>query len=221
MYFLMKLLLGPLLQLLYRPWSVGWDNIPKKGGAIIASSHMSFIDSIIISHFSKRKVHFLAKREYFTGRGFKGFLMRCFFRLTNQIAMDRSGGTASENSLQAALDILAKGRLLAIYPEGTRSHDGKLYRGRTGIARLVLKANVPVIPASVFNTHLAMPRGKYLPRFFRVGVIFGKQLSFERYLGFEGDRFVLRSITDEVMYEIYSLSGRQYTDAYASNARLK
>jgi len=169
----------------------------------------------------RRPVVFLAKSEYFTGKGLKGALVRWFFTSTGQIPIDRSGGKASEASLNTGLQVLADQSLLGIYPEGTRSPDGRLYRGRTGIARMVLEAKVPVIPVAMIDTEKVQAIGQKLPRILRVGIIVGKPLDFSRFDGMEGDRIVLRAVTDEIIYELAKLSGQEYVDAYASSVKEK
>ncbi|WP_394941078.1 lysophospholipid acyltransferase family protein [Psychromicrobium sp. YIM B11713] len=216
---LKKIFLGPLLKLLFRPWVKGLDNVPETGPAIIASNHLSFSDSIFMPLMVPRPVVFLAKSEYFTGAGLKGKLTALFFRLTNQLPMDRSGGAASANSLSTGADVLAKGGLLGIYPEGTRSPDAKLYRGKVGVAKLVLSSGVPVIPVAMIGTDKVQPIGRKLPNIRRIGMIFGEPLDFSRYQGLEDDRFVQRSVTDEIMYELMRLSGQEYVDAYASTVK--
>lgn len=221
-YFILKtFVLGPLLKLLFRPWVRGMENIPTSGAAILASNHLSFSDSIFLPLQVRRPVVFLAKSEYFTGKGVKGALVRWFFKSTGQLPIDRSGGKASEASLNTGLGVLAQGLLLGIYPEGTRSPDGRLYRGRTGIARMVLEAKVPVIPVAMIDTEKVQPIGKRLPRIRRVGIVVGEQLDFSRFDGMEGDRVVLRAVTDEIMYELKRLSGQEYVDLYASSVKEK
>jgi 1-acyl-sn-glycerol-3-phosphate acyltransferase len=205
----------------FRPWVKGMENVPTTGAAILASNHLSFVDSIFLPLVLKRPVTFLAKAEYFTGKGIKGWLVRQFFIATGQIPIDRSGGKASEDSLNTGLRVLAEGNLLGIYPEGTRSPDAKLYRGRTGIARMVLESKVPIIPVAMIDTDKVMPIGSTMPSVKRVGVLFGQPLDFSRFDGYENDRFVLRAITDEIMVEIHHLSGQEYADEYASSARAR
>ncbi|MCU1575082.1 MAG: acyl-phosphate glycerol 3-phosphate acyltransferase [Micrococcaceae bacterium] len=221
-YWVMKrIFLGPILKLLFRPWIKGLDNIPAEGAAILASNHLSFSDSIFMPLMVPRPVVFLAKMEYFTGKGIKGKLTAAFFRLTNQLPMDRSGGAASANSLDSGRDVLAKGALLGIYPEGTRSPDGKLYRGKVGVAKLALATGVPVIPVAMIGTDKVQPIGRRIPNIRRIGMIFGEPLDFSRYAGLAEDRFVQRSVTDEIMYELMRLSGQEYVDAYASTVKEK
>ncbi|MFD1212161.1 lysophospholipid acyltransferase family protein [Arthrobacter sp. GCM10027362] len=219
-YWVMKtIFVGPIVRLLFRPWTKGLDHIPVTGPAILASNHLSFSDSIFLPLAVPRPVVFLAKSEYFTGKGIKGRLTAAFFRLTNQLPMDRSGGTASADSLLAGADALAAGGLLGIYPEGTRSPDGRLYRGKTGVAKLALSTGVPVIPVAMIGTDKVQPIGRRIPNIRRVGTIIGKPLDFSRYHGLAEDRFVQRAVTDEIMYEIMRLSGQEYVDVYASTVK--
>jgi 1-acyl-sn-glycerol-3-phosphate acyltransferase len=218
-HFLKYVVLGPILKLLFRPWVEGEENLPKDGAAILASNHLSFSDSIFLPLSVPRRITFLAKSDYFTGGGVKGLLTRGFMKGAGQVPIDRSGGRASEAALRKALEILGQGDLLGIYPEGTRSPDGRLYRGKTGIARMALEAGVPVIPVAMVNTFDIQPPGQVMPRIMRVGIRIGEPLDFSRYEGMAGDRFVLRSITDEIMYELMQLSGQEYVDTYATKAK--
>ena len=219
LYWVLKtVFLGPVLRLLFRPWVEGLGHVPADGPAIIASNHLSFSDSFFMPLAVPRRVTFLAKSDYFTGVGVKGWLTARFFRGVGQVPVDRAGGRASEAALQIGLRILAEGGLLGIYPEGTRSPDGRLYRGRTGVARLALEGKVPVIPVAMIDSEKIQPPGKIIPKITRVGIRFGKPLDFSRYEGLEGDRFVLRSMTDEIMYELMLLSGQEYVDRYAQKA---
>jgi 1-acyl-sn-glycerol-3-phosphate acyltransferase len=221
-YFILKtFVLGPLLRFIFRPWVRGVENVPSSGAAILASNHLSFSDSIFLPLQCPRPVVFLAKSEYFTGRGLRGWLVKTFFKSTGQLPIDRSGGKASEAALNTGLGVLEQGQLLGIYPEGTRSPDGKLYRGRTGIARMVLEAKVPVIPVAMIDTEKVQPIGKRLPRVRRVGIVYGKPLDFSRFDGMEGDRIVLRAVTDEIIYELKKISGQEYVDQYASTVKEK
>ncbi|SFU09115.1 1-acyl-sn-glycerol-3-phosphate acyltransferase [Arthrobacter sp. ov118] len=220
-WFVKTFVLGPVLRLLFRPWVKGLDNVPAEGAAILASNHLSFSDSIFMPVMVPRPVVFLAKAEYFTGTGIKGKLTAAFFRLTNQLPMDRSGGAASALSLNAGMDVLRNGSLLGIYPEGTRSPDGHLYRGKVGVARLALQARVPVIPVAMIGTDKVQPIGKRVPNIRRIGMIFGEPLDFSRYYGMEDDRLIQRSVTDEIMYELMRLSGQEYVDEYAAVVKLR
>ena len=221
-YFILKnFLLGPILKAIFRPWVRGMENIPSTGPVILASNHLSFSDSIFLPLQSRRPVVFLAKSEYFTGKGIKGALTRWFFKATGQLPIDRSGGKASEASLNTGLRVLGQGQVLGIYPEGTRSPDGRLFRGRTGIARMALESKVPVIPVAMIDTEKVQPIGRRLPRIRRIGIIVGEPLDFSRFDGMEGDRVILRAVTDEIMYELMKLSGQEYVDTYASTLKEK
>jgi 1-acyl-sn-glycerol-3-phosphate acyltransferase len=218
-WFLKTIVIGPIVRLVFRPWVEGEEHIPEEGAAIFASNHLSFSDSIFLPLVVSRRVTFLAKSDYFTGRGIKGRLTAAFFRGVGQLPVDRSGGKASNAALSSGLKVLRRGELLGIYPEGTRSPDGRLYRGRTGVARMALEGKVKVIPVAMIGTDKAQPTGKVIPRIMRVGVRMGKPLDFSRYEGMEDDRFVLRSITDEIMYELMLLSGQEYVDMYATSMK--
>jgi len=211
--------IGPLLTTVFRPWVKGLENVPRTGPLIVVCSHLSFVDSVFLPLMIDRQMAFLAKSDYFTGKGIKGWFIRFFMTSAGQLPIDRSGGKASEASLNAGLQVLAEGGVLAIYPEGTRSPDGRMYRGRTGVARMILEAQVPVIPAAVIGTEKVMPLGSNIPKVHRVGVVIGEPLDFSRFEGMESDRFVLRSITDEIIYEMNKLSEQEYVDVYASTIR--
>lgn len=220
LYWIFKhLLIGPFLKTLYRPWVEGAENIPSSGPVILVGNHLSVIDSFFMPLMIERRVYFLAKSDYFTGRGLKGWLVKSFMLGVGQLPIDRSGGKASEASLNTGLAVLDQGNVLGIYPEGTRSPSGKLYRGRTGVARLILESGATVVPAVMIDTEKMMPIGRKIPKMRRVGTVVGKPLDFSRFHGMSADRFVLRSVTDEIMLEIQKLSGQQYTDVYASSVR--
>jgi 1-acyl-sn-glycerol-3-phosphate acyltransferase len=220
LYWILKnLFLAPYLNATFRPWVSGIENVPATGAVILASNHVSVVDSLFLPLMLKRKVTFLAKSDYFTGKGLKGWATRSFLNGVGQLSIDRSGGKASEASLDTGVEVLRGGGVLGIYPEGTRSPTGKLYRGRTGVARMILEAKVPVVPVAMFDTDKAMPIGTVIPKVRRVGIVIGEPLDFSRFEGMEGDRFVLRSITDEIMVEIAKLSGQEYVDVYASTLR--
>jgi 1-acyl-sn-glycerol-3-phosphate acyltransferase len=220
LYNLLKyVILGPWLRLIFRPQVEGRDNVPAEGPAIIASNHLSFSDSIFMPLMVRRKVTFVAKAEYFTGKGIKGFLTKMFFVGTGTIPVDRSGGRAAQAAIDTGLRILREGRLFGIYPEGTRSPDGRLYRGKTGVARLALDSGAPVIPVVMLNSDEIQPLGRKLPRIKRVRIRFGHPIDFSRYAGMAGDRFIERAVTDEIMYELMELSGREYVDVYAQKVK--
>ena len=220
LYWLLKnMIVGPLVLTVFRPWVVGREHIPKSGPVIFAGNHLSFIDSVFLPVVLDRHISFLAKADYFRGKGIRGYFTRIFFKSTGMLPIDRSGGKASEASLNTGLAVLAKGEQLGIYPEGTRSPDGRMYRGRTGVARMILEAGAPVIPVAMVDTDRVMPTGHRIPKVRRIGIVFGEPLDFSRFHGLEGDRFVLRSITDEIMYELNRLSGQEYVDVYASSVK--
>jgi 1-acyl-sn-glycerol-3-phosphate acyltransferase len=218
-WFLKWIALGPVLRLVFRPHVEGAENVPDEGPAILASNHLSYADWLFMPLTLPRRVTFVAKAEYFTTPGVKGWFQKKFFSGAGQVPIDRSGASAAEGALSSARRILESGELFGIYPEGTRSHDGRLYRGKTGVARLALETGVPVIPVAVLGTDVVAPPGKKFGTFTRPGVRFGKPLDFSRYEGMENDRYILRSITDEIMYEIMRLSGQEYVDMYATKAK--
>ncbi len=219
-YWIFKhLIIGPLLKTIYRPWVEGAENLPSSGPVVIVGNHLSVIDSFFMPLMIDRRVYFLAKSDYFTGTGIKGWVVKNFMLAVGQLPIDRSGGKASEASLNTGLAVLERGEVLAIYPEGTRSPDARLYRGRTGVARLVLESGALVVPAVMIDTEKAMPIGAKVPKIRRIGTVIGKPLDFSRFAGMSADRFVLRSVTDEIMVEIQKLSGQEYVDVYASSVR--
>ncbi|WP_230401853.1 lysophospholipid acyltransferase family protein [Sanguibacter suaedae] len=221
-YWLMKrVLVGPLLRVLFRPWVRGIENIPGDGPAIVASNHLAVIDSFILPLVLDREIVFIGKSEYFTGTGLKGRITAGFMRGVGTIPVDRSGGKASEAALRTGLKRLDEGGLFGIYPEGTRSPDGRLYRGKTGVARLALESGAPVVPVAMVGTDKAQPIGRRIPRPMRIGIVIGEPLDFRRYTGMESDRFILRSVTDEIMYSLMSLSGQEYVDIYAATQKAR
>lgn len=218
-WFLKWIAIGPVLRLVFRPVVEGADNVPDAGPAILASNHLSYADWLFMPLTLNRRVTFVAKAEYFTTPGIKGWFQRKFFSGAGQVPIDRTSGSAAEGALSSAKTLLADGELFGIYPEGTRSHDGRLYRGRTGVARLALETGVPVIPVAVVGTDVVAPPGKKFGQWTRPHVRFGTPLDFSRYEGLEGDRFILRSVTDEIMYALMRLSGQEYVDMYAPQAK--
>lgn len=219
LYWVTKAIVGPILRSLFRPWVRGAEHVPVTGGVILASNHLSFSDSVFLPLVLKRRVTFLAKNEYFTGPGIKGRLQRMFFQGIGQVPIDRSGANASAPALASGLRLLQRGQVLGLYPEGTRSPDGRLYRGKTGVARLALESRVPVLPVAMIGTDKVQPIGRTVPSIRRIGIIIGRPLDFSRYEGLVDDRFVQRSVTDEIMYELMRLSGQEYVDEYASVAK--
>jgi 1-acyl-sn-glycerol-3-phosphate acyltransferase len=220
LYWLLKyVLLGPLLRLFWPTKVTGQDNIPESGGAIVASNHLAVVDSFFLPARVKRRIVFLAKSEYFTEKGVKGAFKRWFMLATGQYPVDRSGGPAGRAALDTGVRLLREGKLLGLYPEGTRSPDARLHKGKTGVARMALEARVPVIPVAMVGTEKVNPIGSKMwwPR--RIEIHIGRPLDFSRYYGLEGDRFVERSITDELMYALMELSGQEYVDIYAAKAK--
>ncbi|MEU3415103.1 lysophospholipid acyltransferase family protein [Streptomyces sp. NPDC006658] len=216
-YNLLKyVLLGPLLRLVFRPRIEGLEQVPASGPAIIAGNHLSFSDHFLMPAVLKRRITFLAKAEYFTGPGLKGRLTAFFFRGAGQIPVDRSGKEAGRAAIREGLGVLRRGELLGIYPEGTRSHDGRLYKGKVGVAVMALTAGVPVVPCAMIGTFEAQPPGRVVPRVRPVTIRFGEPLDFSRYAGMEGEKAVLRAVTDEIVHAILTLSGQEYVDEYAA-----
>ncbi|MER6917003.1 lysophospholipid acyltransferase family protein [Streptomyces sp. NPDC000594] len=219
-YYLLKhVVLGPLLRLLFRPRIEGLEHIPEDGAAIVAGNHLSFSDHFLLPAILHRRITFLAKAEYFTGPGVKGRLTAAFFRSAGQIPVDRSGKEAGQAAIREGLGVLGKGELLGIYPEGTRSHDGRLYKGKVGVAVMALRAGVPVIPCAMVGTFEIQPPGQVMPRIKRVTVRFGEPLEFSRYEGLENEKAVLRAVTDEIISAILKLSGQEYVDRYAADVK--
>lgn len=210
---------GPALRVGFRPTVVGVENIPAEGAAILASNHLSFSDSVFLPLMVPRRITFLAKSEYFTGTGIKGRLTASIFRGAGQVPVDRSGGRSADDAIRTGVEVLGQGEMLGIYPEGTRSPDGRLYRGRVGVARMALEAKVPVIPIAMIGTDKVQPPGQVRPNRGRVSVQIGAPLDFSRYEGMESDRLVLRAVTDEIMYAILALSTQEYVDVYASTQK--
>ncbi|QIK76869.1 lysophospholipid acyltransferase family protein [Nocardioides piscis] len=218
-WFLKWVALGPVLRIVFRPKAYGLANVPQEGPAILASNHLSYADWLFMPLTLTRRVTFVAKAEYFTTPGIKGWFQKKFFSGAGQVPIDRSGANAAEGAMRSAKRILESGELFGIYPEGTRSHDGRLYRGKTGVARLALETMAPVVPCAVVGTDVVAPSGKVFGRWTRPVVRFGPPLDFSRYEGMENDRYILRSITDEIMYEIMRLSQQEYVDMYATRAK--
>ncbi|WP_176945096.1 lysophospholipid acyltransferase family protein [Streptomyces griseoaurantiacus] len=217
----MKVTVGGTLKLAFRPWVEGLEHVPAEGPAILASNHLSFSDSFFLPAVLDRKVTFIAKAEYFTTPGVKGRMTAAFFKGAGQLPVDRSGARgAGEAAVRSGIEVLRRGELFGIYPEGTRSPDGRLYRGKPGgLARVALATGAPVLPVAMIDTEKIQPPGKVVPKLMRPGIRIGRPLDFSRYQGMEHDRFVLRAVTDEVMYEIMRLSGQEYVDIYATAAK--
>jgi 1-acyl-sn-glycerol-3-phosphate acyltransferase len=211
-YGTLRAFLTPFLMILFRPRVKGLRNVPATGPLIIASNHLSFSDSIFMPLVVPRKVTFLAKSEYFTSPGPKGLLKKLTFIALGQVPVDRSGGRRSEAAIITGLQVLSEGKCLGIYPEGTRSPDGRLYKGRTGIARLAIESGAPIVPVAMFDTEKIQPTGQVIPNIKRVGMTFGEPMYFD---GDSTDLAYLRVVTDQIMNRIQELSGQEYVDQYA------
>ncbi|MFD4941842.1 lysophospholipid acyltransferase family protein [Streptomyces sp. NPDC058239] len=218
-YVLKYVVLGPLLRLFFRPRIEGLEHIPEDGAAIVAGNHLSFSDHFLMPAILKRRITFLAKAEYFTGPGVKGRLTAAFFHSIGQIPVDRSGKDAGQAAIREGLGVLSRGELLGIYPEGTRSHDGRLYKGKVGVAVMAIRAQVPVVPCAMVGTFEIQPPGQVVPRIKRVTIRFGEPLDFSRYAGLENQKAAIRAVTDEIMYAILGLSGQEYVDEYAAKVK--
>jgi 1-acyl-sn-glycerol-3-phosphate acyltransferase len=219
-YWLFKyIFMGPLLRLLGRPKTEGLEHIPDSGPAILASNHLAVADSFYLPLVESRRITFLAKSEYFTGTGLKGWFQRWFYTVAGQVPIDRSDADTAQAALDTAKRLLDDGKLMGMYPEGTRSPDGRLYKGKTGVARMALEAGVPVVPLVMIGTDKVNPIGTKMWRPRRYTAIFGRPLEFSRYEGMAGDRFVERSMTDEIMYRLMELSGQEYVDVYAAKVK--
>lgn len=219
-YWLFKyIFMGPLLAFLGRPKIEGLEYVPSSGPAILASNHLAVADSFYLPLVVRRRITFLAKAEYFTGKGLKGRLMAWFYTAAGQVPIDRTDADAAQAALETAQRLLEQGKLLGMYPEGTRSPDGRLYKGKSGLARLALETGVPVIPVAMVGTDVVNPPGSRMWRFGRVEVRFGKPMDFSRFDGMAGNRFIERAVIDEVMYELMKLSGQEYVDIYAASLK--
>lgn len=219
-YWLFKyIFMGPLLSFLGRPKVEGLEHVPQSGPAILAGNHLAVADSFFLPLVVRRRITFLAKAEYFTGKGLKGAFNRWFYTVAGQVPIDRTNADAAQAALETAQRILGAGKLLGMYPEGTRSPDGRLYKGKSGLARLALETGVPVIPVAMIGTDVVNPPGSKMWRFGRVTVRFGKPMDFSRFDGMSGNRFIERAVIDEVMYELMELSGQEYVDIYAATVK--
>jgi 1-acyl-sn-glycerol-3-phosphate acyltransferase len=212
LYWLIKAILTPILRVFYRVRIDGRDRLPAQGPLILAANHRSFMDSLFLPLVIRRRVTFVAKAEYFDDKK-----TAWFFRGVGQIPIRREGGSASEGALESATEVLEQGGVFGIYPEGTRTRDGYLHRGHTGVARLALRTGAPIVPVGMTGTDEINPIDRKLPRVFRtVRIQFGTPITADRYTGREHDKLVLRQITDEVMFELQQLSGYEYVDTYAT-----
>jgi 1-acyl-sn-glycerol-3-phosphate acyltransferase len=219
-YWLFKyVLIGPILVAMGRPTVEGVENIPAKGPMILASNHQAVLDSFYLPLKVQRRITFLAKSEYFTGSGLKGAFQKWFFTAVGQVPIDRTGADAAQDALNAGARVIGKGKLLGIYPEGTRSPDGRLYKGKTGMARLALQTGVQVVPVAMIGTDKMNPIGSKMWKPAKITIKIGKPIDFSRFEGMAGNRFVERAVTDEVMYDLMLLSGQEYVDVYAASLK--
>jgi 1-acyl-sn-glycerol-3-phosphate acyltransferase len=213
----MKLILTPILRSLFRVRVEGLEHVPASGPAILASNHLSFCDSIFLPLVLRRRITFVAKAEYFDDPK-----TAWFFRAVGQIPIRRDGGSASQGALDAATDVLRNGQLFGIYPEGTRSPDGRLYKGKTGIARLALANHVPVLAVAMIGTDAAQPIGQVKPNFWTtITIRISKPMDFTHHAAEADDPLVLRKVTDEIMFELRRLSGQEYVHEYAKRKLAK
>ena len=214
LYRFLHSVIPPLGKAVWRPTVIGLDRVPATGPVILASNHLSFVDSIVIPCIVPRKVVFLAKSDYFTGTGIKGFAQRAWFEGIGMLPVDREDTKAALASLDTALEVLGRGEAFGIYPEGTRSRDGRLYRGRTGVAHLALTAGCPVVPVGLLGTQDIQPVGSNRPRLAKVTVTFGEPIHVTgRYDGVPAGR-ARREVTDEIMVAIQALSGQEPAGVY-------
>lgn len=220
-------LLGPALHVVFRPHAEGVEHIPESGPVLLVANHQSFSDSLFMPLLTPRPVKFLAKAEYFTGRGVKGWLSAGFFRGVGSVPIDRAGAKAADAALRTALRLLEQGQIVGLYPEGTRSPDGRLYKGRTGAARIALTAGCLVLPCAISGTEQVQPTGKMIPKVHPVTVTFGPPMDFSRYTDglwdlvrdTDDEHTVLRAVTDEIMHTLIAMTGREYVDLYASDVK--
>jgi 1-acyl-sn-glycerol-3-phosphate acyltransferase len=220
-FWLLKCLLSPIVWLYGRPVVEGSEHIPATGPVILASNHLAVADSFFLVLMVRRRITFVAKNEYFTGRGLKGLLVRWFFAAAGQVPIDRSSSSAAQGALDAATRILDAGGVWAIYPEGTRSPDGRLHKGKTGVLRVAINTGAPVIPVVMSGTETVNPPGTRRWRFGRVTIRICPPLDFSRYYDFKDDRQVVRSATDELMWVLANNSGQEYVDVYAADVKAR
>jgi 1-acyl-sn-glycerol-3-phosphate acyltransferase len=218
-YQLSRIFVGPVLHTIWRPRVTGAENIPASGGAILAANHLSVVDSVFLPLMVDRPVTFSAKAEYFTASGPAARLWAAYLKATNQLQMDRDGPRAAQETLEAALALLLEGNLFGIYPEGTRSPDGRLYRGRPGVGWLALKSGLPVLPVALSGTRHVLPPGHVVPRPGRIGVTIGKPVPIAPELAGEPPGKARRVIADQVMAAIKELSGQEYVHMFASDRK--
>jgi 1-acyl-sn-glycerol-3-phosphate acyltransferase len=218
LYWLLKYTVGSAAKLIYRPEVAGREHLPESGAALLVGNHPSFSDSVFLSAVVRRKVVYIAKLEYFTGKGLKGWLRRMMVGGMGHIPVDRTGGRKAASSLGSAQDVLEQGGLVCMYPEGTRPPDDRLYRGKTGAARIALATGVPVIPVAMLNTHQIQPPGKLIPRVMRARMAVGAPIDLTPFRKLPPG-VAPRALTDEIMRRIQALSGQEYVHLYAQVAK--
>lgn len=220
MWFLMsRVILGPVIKLLSRPKVVGLENVPATGGVILAGNHLAVADSFVVPVIMPRQVCYIGKQEYVTGTGLVGRFKAWFFTGLGMVPVDREAKSAAAASVEKVIEAVEAGLAFGIYPEGTRSPDGRLYKGRTGVAKVALATGAPVVPVAVIGTERLNPPGTTMWRPTRVEVHFGAPLDFSRYDGMAGDRWAERAIVDQIMSELARLGGQEYVDVYASSVK--
>lgn len=210
---LSRIILAPIARLVYRPIVIGRHNVPRRGRVLLASNHLSFIDSVVITLVAPQTVKFMAKSDYFTGTGLKGKLSKAFFTSIGAIAVERGAGQAAQDALDAGLRVLEADEAFAVYPEGTRSRDGRLYKGKTGAAWLAMSAQSLVVPVALTGTQHLQPVGAKIPRLHRITVEFGRPIDASEF-GQAGSSRARRALTDEIMREIHAMSGQELAGRY-------
>lgn len=220
LYWFFVKLLGPLARAWFNPTVRGLENIPKKGAAIIASNHLAVIDDALLPLVCPRMIHFMGKAEYFEGRGFKGWFKKWWFSSVGVFPVDRSGGSKSLGAMETARSILEEGHIFGIHPEGTRSPDGRLYRGHTGVARLAFETGTTVIPTAIIGTRQLQEPGRVLPRRGKTWVIFGKPIRVAKTPVNQLTHEEIRNLTDQIMQEVNEMSGQDYVDVYAQVVKI-
>ncbi|MBI8989314.1 lysophospholipid acyltransferase family protein [Corynebacterium meridianum] len=223
-YWLFKqVAIGPFLRVYNRPEVRGVENVPASGGAIMASNHQSVMDSFFLPLLIPRRVTFLAKQEYFTGKGTIGKLQRAFFLSVGQVPIDRSSGDAARSAIETGIKLVREGKVLGIYPEGTRSPDGRIYRGKTGVARMALATGAPVIPVAMFGTRRANPIGTWIPRPVKVAMHIGPPIDPVEFITSrgleEGSYEAARALTDRIIEVLVEMTGNEYVDHYAADVK--
>lgn len=219
LYRTLELTVAPTLRVLHRPEVTGLEHLPRTGPVIIAGNHISFADEIFTPLAARRQIFYLAKAEYFTGTGVKGALMRGFFGGIGQVPVERGAGRAAAAAIDVCVDLLAQGRAFGIYPEGTRSRDGRLYRFRTGVARVALRSGAPVVPVGLVGTQRVQAPGTHGWHLARVGVHFGAPLQFAGRASEERSARILREVTEQIRVAVQNLSGQEYVDVFSSTVQ--